>query len=170
MDKATFWKIMDTSRSHANGDLDRQLELLHRELNKYDPDEIVSFARIFDEYWVRAYTHDLWGAAYIIGGGCSDDGFMDFRGWLISKGEAVYEAAMRNPETLVAVVTEEDGDGQFEGFHYAAWKAWEQKTGNDMDDFPDSGLKSPDEPTGEPWSDEGDDLARRFPKLSRKFD
>jgi hypothetical protein len=29
---------------------------------------------------------DQWGAAYLANGGCSDDGFDYFRGWLIGQG------------------------------------------------------------------------------------
>lgn len=32
------------------------------------------------------YRRDLWAAAYIIGGGCSDDSFIDFRAGLIAQG------------------------------------------------------------------------------------
>ena len=32
------------------------------------------------------YRWDMWAAAYLIGGGCSDDGFIDFRAGLIAQG------------------------------------------------------------------------------------
>lgn len=32
---------------------------------------------------MEAYRRDLWAAAYHANGGCSDDGFIDFRIWLI---------------------------------------------------------------------------------------
>jgi len=83
MDTLTFWKIIDESRQRADGDLDKQVDMLRARLEQSEPEEIVQFDKLFREYWIRAYTWDLWAAAYIIGGGCSDDGFMDFRGWLI---------------------------------------------------------------------------------------
>jgi len=170
MDEATFWKLIDSTRKRATGDLDEHVELLCEKLQELEPKEIVQFGEIFDEYWVRAYTWDLWGAAYVIGGGCSDDGFMDFRGWLISKGEKAYEDAMTNPESLSKVVREdEDGSGQFEGFQYVASQAWEKKTGKDMNEFPRSDVKQPSEPHGKPWAEDGDELEKRFPKLYKKF-
>ena len=36
-----------------------------------------------------SYRWDLWGAAYLANGGCSDDGFDYFRGWLIGQGRKV---------------------------------------------------------------------------------
>jgi hypothetical protein len=152
MDKATFWKLIDSTRRQAEGDLDAHVELLRERLQALEPEDIIQFDKIFRDYWIRAYTWDLWGAAYIIGGGCSDDGFMDFRGWLISKGEKAYENALKDPESLLKVVKDEDDDCQYEGFQYVASQAWEKKTGKGMDDFPDSGLHAPRNPLGQPWA------------------
>ena len=50
------------------------------------PDELIEFHRLFNRAMDDAYIWDLWGAAYLINGGCSDDGFAYFRSWLISRG------------------------------------------------------------------------------------
>ena len=42
------------------------------------------FEAAFRRYLNEAYTWDLWGAADVIHGGCSDDGFEYFRRWLVS--------------------------------------------------------------------------------------
>ena len=167
MEKEKFWKLIDASRQSAGEDPEEQIEALGEELAALEPDEIVEFDRIFSEYHARAYTWDLWGAAYIIGGGCSDDGFMDFRGWLISRGEKVYEAALADPETLSSVVKEADGDCQVEGFEYIASQVWEEKTGKDAEDFPPHDIEWQEEPAGTPWKEE--DLDAKFPKLCQKF-
>ena len=170
MNKAAFWKLIDASRESAGGDLDKQVADLRDRVEQLDPREIIQFGKLFDDYWARAYTWDLWAAAYILGGGCSDDGFLDFRGWLISRGERVYEEALRDPETLARVVNADAGDEcQCEGFQYVAREAWDSKTRNRQGDFPAGEIMQADEPAGESWSEEGDDLARRFPKLWRKF-
>jgi hypothetical protein len=168
MDRSTFWKIIDTSRKLADGDLDEHVERLRSRLEELEPAEIVEFGRIFEEYWIRAYTWELWAAAYIIGGGCSDDGFLDFRGWLISKGEKVYERALRDPESLARVV-KDDEDCKYEGFQYVSSEAWKNKPGNHGREYPDHGLTHPLDPAGERWSADGDELERRFPKLWKKF-
>jgi hypothetical protein len=168
VDKTTFWKIIDSSRKQANGDPDAQLEFLSSRLAPLAPDEIVQFGRFFEEYHIRAYTWDLWGAAYLIGGGCSDDGFLDFRGWLISRGEKVFERALEDPESLVRVVKDDD-ECRYEGFQYLASQAWMKKTGKTAAEFPDFGLNYASEPSGERWTEDGDDLKRRFPKLWKRF-
>lgn len=171
MDISQFWKLIEASKRKARGDVDAQLDALHAALLKLDPDEIVAFDTIFRKLWLDAYRWDVWAAAYIIGGGCGDDGFMDFRGWLISRGQKTYENALANPDSLSRVVSEDEGDEtQYEGFQYAASKAWEEKTGKDIDDFPCKKLRYPRSPKGKKWSDEGPDLERLCPNLSKKFD
>ena len=45
--------------------------------------DIIEFAKIFNTLYANSYQSNLWAVAYIINGGCSDDGFDYFRGWLI---------------------------------------------------------------------------------------
>ncbi len=169
MDRTQFWAIIDASRRQADNDPEAQVETLRAQLEALAPEEIVRFQEFFDDCWARAYRWDLWAAAYIIGGGCSDDGFMDFRAWLISRGEKVFEAALKDPESLVKVVREEDDECQFEGLQYVASRVWEEKTGGDMSEFPRKGSTQPKKPVGEPWSEKAAELKQRLPKLWKRF-
>lgn len=169
MDLIQFWKIVDLTRVKANGDPGAHIDALRAALLTLDADDIVAFDRIYREQMARAYSWDLWGAAYIIGGGCSDDGFTDFRAWLVSKGKAVYEAALRDADSLADVITDVDDDAQFEEFTYAASQAWEEKLKKRPEDFPCESSVNGDDLTGEAWEEESDDLAERFPKLWAKF-
>ena len=170
MDKKHFWSIIDKS-SKPEGGQDAQVTALRAALEELTPDEIVAFQRCFDECMAQSYHWDLWGAAYIIAGGCSDDAFMDFRSWLISKGEAVYDAALKDPESLAEAVVDSDtnDDCQFEEFQYVASQVWERKTRKDLSRFPTLESEHPDSPAGQEWSEDGDDLERRFPKLWKRF-
>ncbi|HLO93451.1 MAG TPA: DUF4240 domain-containing protein [Burkholderiaceae bacterium] len=162
-----FWSLIDSTRKAAQGDADEHLSLLQDALRELPPGDLISFQHWFDDYDNRADTWALWGAAYLIGGGCSDDGFMDFRGWLVSRGEKVFEAAVQDPDSLARAV-KSDEDCQVEGFSQAARWIWCEKTGRDFADFPPSPLARPGGGTqGEPW--EEDDLPRLFPKLAKKF-
>lgn len=170
MDEKTFWTIIDQSRAAAGGSPDEHIDTLHEALLKLAAEQIVDFDRLFRARLAQAYTWDLWGAAYLIGGGCSDDGFTDFRAWLISKGQAVYEAALKNPEILAEVVDEDvDGDAQYEEFTYAASLAWEKKLNKLPEDFPRNDSSQAGEPGGEPWEEDDEVLAKRYPKLFSKF-
>ena len=75
---------------------------------------------LYDQFW-RAYRWDSWAAAYSIGSGCSDDGFTDFRYFLISMGREVFERALADPESLLSVARAPGVEDVFFGdFGYAA--------------------------------------------------
>ena len=80
----------------------------------------------------------MWAAGFIINSGCSDDGFTDFRGWLIAQGKAIYESALDDPETLVdvasVIATEYGPQGlaDLEAMNYVAKYAYRKKVGSEM--------------------------------------
>lgn len=167
MNHLDFWSLIDQSRQAADGDADAQIEALRALLSRLPPPEIVEFGRLFSELHLNAYAWNLWGEAYVIGGGCSDDGFSDFRGWLISRGQKVYEQALESPDSLADAVAQ-DEETQIEGFEYLPREAWAEATGQDEDDFPDHEMPYPAAPKGTSWRE--DELARLYPKLTKKFD
>jgi len=165
MTEKEFWGLFEKALKQA-GDAETYEndgpEILQSLLETLPAAEIASFNQIFNRKYYAAYRWDLWGAAYVIGGGCSDDGFMDFRSELISRGQAVYEAALKDPESLADVEPSVEG---LEGWQYVAGRAYQAKTGRDL---PDDGERQAEEPAGEPWDE--DELATLFPRLSEKFD
>ncbi len=76
MDRVIFWSLIAASRRGVEADdQDAQVEKLEARLAKLTPEDLVGFERVFDELLQTSYRADLWGAAYLINGGCSDDGF-----------------------------------------------------------------------------------------------
>lgn len=156
-----FWKIVEKSMQGIES-ADEQAEKLEEVLSKLPPEEIVSFENIFTDFLYASYRWDLWGVAYILCGGCGDDSFDYFRAWLIGRGQKFYEDAMKNPESIAEKVTEDDFP-EAELLMYAAAKAYEGKTGQDL---PPRSIKSPKEPAGKKWTEE--ELPRLFPVASKK--
>ena len=166
MTEQRFWNLFAETQQEV-GDLaayadEAGMEALQAKLEALPPEEIVDFERIFTQKYFDAYRWDLWAAAYIIGGGCSDDGFIDFRSELISRGKDVYESVLRDPE-CIADHPEPVVFGA-EGWQYLAGKAYETVTGKNL---PDIGVPYPKEPTGTRWTDE--ELPKLFPKLWERF-
>ena len=64
-------------------------------------------------------------------GGCSDDGFDYFLGWLVARGKKHYEAALANPEAAASGVSPDDEPFENEMFWYLARQAYEAKTGKE---------------------------------------
>jgi hypothetical protein len=96
MQAGRFWELIGRTVRHE-ADQDRQLEALRQVMIDLTAAEIEAFERAFHEQQRRAYSWDLWGAAYVMNGGASDDGFEYFQRWLISKGRDVFEAAIADP-------------------------------------------------------------------------
>src|SRR6516225_8209996 len=94
-----FWSLIEAARGGETP--------LSEALASLSLGELVAFDHHYQTLFRLAGTSDLWGAAYLIEGGCSDDCFIDFRYWLIAQGREVYEATVRNPDSLADVL---DGD------------------------------------------------------------
>lgn len=154
----SFWSIIDAT---VTPDYDQQLDALAEVLSKLSRDQIIAFDKDFAKASLAAYRWDLWGAAYVINGGCSDDGFIDFRSWLIAQGKAVYDAALADPESLAAHIRE--AFAEFEEFAYVPIEVFEKKFD---EDWPGQGAGFPPEPEGTRW--EEDQLDDLFPKLTAK--
>lgn len=158
MTRDEFWKLIETARAK---DADEPEEGLRAALEPLTAAEVTSFQQHFDELFGSAYRWNLWGAAYQIEGGCSDDGFTDFRYGLISLGRRVFEAALKNPDSLADV----DDDITNEAFGYVAGQVHEGKTKDELERT----LAQPTEPVGEQWDfDDDAENARRLPRLHAK--
>ncbi|MEP7289881.1 MAG: DUF4240 domain-containing protein, partial [Chloroflexota bacterium] len=152
IDHIKFWKLVEETKADSLGDSERQVEILIDRVSRMSIADIFAFRNIFWELKDKAYRRDLWAAAFIIGNGCSDDGFTDFRAWLIAQGESVYVDALHDPESLVDVIPVIDdifgkrGNPFLEEMNYIADFAYEKKTGEEMPTF--FGIYSPSELTG----------------------
>jgi hypothetical protein len=162
MDVERFWQLMeqaDTPRA------------LHGLLAALPEAELVAFERLHGEAVDRAYDWGVWGAAYVIHGGCGDDTFMDFRAYLMSRGRAIYEAALADPDSLADVEIEDD-DGD-----HGSWEEWSSptmmvvhaRTGAYEFAGPlGPAARTPQDPRGEDWDEE--DLPKRFPRLCARYE
>ena len=170
MEESEFWELVDAAREAAEGDPEEQADLLVERLLELDPETVLDFARHFEARYNRAYSWDLWGAAWVLLDGASDDAFDFFRCWLIGQGREVYEGAVHHPDSLADLLDDfdEELDGDGEELGYAADEAYEQLTGTVA---PDLGIgPAASEPEGTPLDLENERvLAERYPKLWERF-
>lgn len=171
MTDARFWSIMDaTGRYEAEPKA--QLAALRESLGALSATEVLGFRDAFDRQMRRAYTWDLWGVAYVMHGGASDDGFEYFRRWLISKGSTQFERVLANPDGLGdGLHPDIEGILEFEEISYVAAEVWSEKTGLTFDEMPPSPawIEPGAEPDGEPFDESPAALAARFPKTWDRF-
>lgn len=158
MTEAEFWQLVDRHVRIVDGAVD--CEKLVARLAQRDPREIARFGRWFDAFHAGAYRFELWGAAYAMCGGCSDDGFADFRAWLIAHGERTYRRVLAQPDLLVEIA---DASCDGESFLYAASKAFERATDGGerpRESFDHDATLGPDFDF-----DDEVEMARRYPRL-----
>jgi hypothetical protein len=180
MDTNRFWKIVGAARAEEGED-----DILARvgdALASLSDEDLVGYQLRYDRLHAAAGRDDLWAAGVLLNGGyCSDDGFTDFRAWLISRGRAVYEAALRDPDSLAAQALPADDDGpsaSFEAFGYQVQEAWDER-GLDEDDLLDAlDQAAQDEPEAEDPPQDPDfgdgrcedaALQRRLPALWARY-
>lgn len=163
MDLDQFWGIIEKTKENSSGDYTQQQTELEQELLALSAVEIQEFDNQFSTLSNQIYHWDFWAAAYIINGGCSDDCFSDFTGWLIAQGRTTFENAIEDVESLVNLPDTQDGD--WEGINYVPADAYHKKTGQDMP----IGVNLSFEIQGEEWSEEGDELQTRYPQLWAKY-
>ena len=125
MSEDEFWALIKLTR---RAETRAHAEALSHELATRPVETIHLFDRRWAEAQRAAYRWDVWNAAYLIGGGCSDDGFMDFRSWLILQGRGVYHATLNDPDSL-ADVMEGDDEFRYQYEVYPAYDAWKAATG-----------------------------------------
>ena len=160
MDENGFWKIVQRAHDLSGGDMDQKRDALRQLISALSKDEALEFAQHFDAMMDKAYDWPLWGAAYVINGGCGDDTFSDFRAALISRGRQAFERALADPDSL-ADEDFEESDWFYEGYQYAVTDGVEAVAGNRPQ------RSAPGQPSGTEWQE--DRVYDLFPKLSAKF-
>ena len=170
MNTTAFWDLIDLGRKEIKTTTDLPL-WLESHLALQSVEYIAEYYQRFYELACLSYDRRLWAAAGLIMKFCSDDKFLDFRAWLIAKGQKVFEAAIANPDSLVDV--ELDGDFGLPilfSMNYVAEEAYRAKVGEIADitdiinDVPELVLRNPSVLDGVQ-----DKLPSMFQKLFAKY-
>jgi len=132
MDKQKFWQIIEETKAECKGNIEGMADALEEKLKTYSLEEVQKFCGIFDTYHKAAdqegvisvgnhMNHDM----------LTDDGFIDFRNWLIAQGKEVYMEALKNPEILADESIESvSGWYEYETFGYVGMHVVEHMTGD----------------------------------------
>lgn len=189
MEIDSWWAVVERARvavgdrAGDRNDADDPLPgALTDELAKLDPDDIVGWEITFVRVKDSAYRHPLWQAAYLIEGGCGDDGFLDFRDGLVLQGRDVFTRAVEDPDTLadvpvVQAMASEEGRGWlgYQSIGACVERAYRRVCG-EADSFHEAvdkalaTLSRPGEPAGPSWHWSDDDAFREhLPRLSAMF-
>jgi hypothetical protein len=171
MDLKRFWDIIAFCCGHDASEEEWD-DALVEQLARLAPLDMARFDNRFTSLTDAAYRVDLWGAAYLINGGASDDGFYYFCCWLVGMGKTVYEAALASPDNLADHV-EPDEEREAE-IYSVACRAYERATGKSAEEY--YALRDKIAPPsthalqGEDWDfDDDDEVRRRLPRLTKLY-
>ncbi|MFI0242593.1 DUF4240 domain-containing protein [Streptomyces sp. NPDC016845] len=177
MDMRQFWDLIEQARQHipAPADTDAIAQEATALLASRPLQAIIGTHQAVYQLLADSYRAPLWAAAYMINGGCSDDGFDYFRGWLIMQGRTVFEQVLADPDTLAdnPAVREAAPEGyelECEDALGIAWHAHLAATGGEIPDTV-STARYPDlDPAWDFDFDDSDELARRLPRLAALYE
>jgi Protein of unknown function (DUF4240) len=71
MNREQFWELIEAAKTATGGDCQAQAVQLVAALGERSVDGVLAWDRIYGELMAESYGWDLWGAAYLINGGCS---------------------------------------------------------------------------------------------------
>ncbi len=166
MNHETFWALIDEAR-RADGVTSAALET---KLARLSAGDIEGFYGWLAAYLEGLRREDLWAAVYTLRGGCGDDAFDYFRGWLVGRGEAAVLDAVKDPESLADLVGERDP--RDERMLSVAQRAYRVVVGGEMPPVEVMAVPGPAWPAdripaGVKWTDLV--LKEHFPKLHARF-
>ena len=120
-----FWEIIENSN---------QGKELEKELSNLTEDEIMGYRYWWNRFHSKLYNQELWAVGWTVLGWCSDDGFIDFRSWLLTRGKLVYEKAIENADSLCDEFDklEEGEHPQWEDVAYIPSDVFKKKFGKDL--------------------------------------
>ncbi|MFG2404043.1 DUF4240 domain-containing protein [Streptomyces brevispora] len=176
MDTKDFWKLIDDARALVTdpADVEDVADRISDLLSERPAHDIVVAQQLLWNLMAASYRAPLWAAAYTINGGCSDDGFDYFRGWLIGQGRDVFERVIGDPDTLAELPSVKEVAADYEELECermlgVVWAAYRRVTGEQLP----RGSFTVDFPALDPaWDfdfDDEEEMARRLPKLDALY-
>lgn len=176
MDTRQFWDLIEDGRAQATDPADSYEVVTQASalLGTHPNEEIIAADKVMRELMAESYRNPLWAAAYVINGGCSDDGFDYFRGWLIAQGREVFEQVIADPDALVELpavqaAAETGMELECEEMWTIATSAYRTATGEEMPDG-SSPVSFPE--LDQDWDFDFDDEAEmrtRLPRLAELY-
>ncbi|RPK78664.1 MULTISPECIES: DUF4240 domain-containing protein [Streptomyces] len=188
MDINEWWGLVERARDRVGGRADDRDPpgdplpgALTDVLADLKPERIASFAVTAVEVTRSACRWPLWNAAYLIEGGCGDDGFMDFRDGLALLGRETFTRAVADPDSLaglpvvIRMSRGESGWIGYESLDAPVAEAYRRLRGEtaSLDAAVEAALRDrifPAGPAGETWDAADADATRRhLPRLAALF-
>jgi len=166
-----FWATIEAA-TQKSATAAKAAKAISKALAQYSSADVKAFATTLKEHVAQAASWELWMAAYLLNGGCSNDGFLYFRGWLIAQGREVFEQALKNPDSLATVRPRLGSPGEYEAEELltAPTELLDWVYGEDVPLALMCETLARKKPSGKRWKEgDWDDMQKRLPRLWKKY-
>jgi len=167
MTESEFWQY--ATANDLASDSDTLANELTAQLTPLDDHALATFDKHFNLRMRDSYTWELWGAAFIIAGCNSEFAFAEFRCWLISRGEAIFNQALKDPDSLstLDVVLDKDGHANpyLDEYDLIAGQIFEDRNEGELPFMPSGQTQ----PQGKRFKDKPKFLKLRYPQLFSRY-
>jgi hypothetical protein len=164
MQESDFWRIVDDASREGD-----PYEGIKSRLCDLSRQEILSFHHIFTKALAAACSFPLLAANFAIASYVSDDGFREFRAWLISQGSDKFGRALIDPESIADWLDKDCVDGIDGAPMLAVAQDAYIETYGDDDDFLQRATFEPDPRIVQDWPENKAEYRRKWPKLVAKY-
>ena len=167
MTEAEFWTIV-TATNSVSAPEEAAAELRNK-LSDICNQGLADFDKRFSQSMRKAFTWNLWGAAFVMAGCNSEDGFIEFRSWLISRGQSDFEKALASADSIADFEDIPKLNQLYypylDDYDLVAGIVFEERNNQELDFVP-SGLL---QPKGKRFKDKPKFLKKQYPKLFAKY-
>jgi hypothetical protein len=165
---STLWEVID-STLRIGADKAAQVKKIKKVLDTFELNDLVSFQKQMNRELAKANTFHFMVAAFLVYGYISDDFFLEFRAWVMLCGSHAFAAAVKNPDTIVRLISRSELDRfSCAGFPELPFKAWlERDEDSDMSFSKAGHLKDKD--VVMPWPQSKSEFEERYPVLFKAF-
>lgn len=167
LSESEFWQLVTAEDKTAEPE--SVCNALKAKLTDLSDQQLMEFDKQFNLRMRKAYTWDLFGAAYVMAG-CNDDyGFSEFLCWLISRGEQAFLKALENPDSIAECTPvyhlNEQPYPYLDEYDLIAGMLYEERNDDELPFVP-SGLE---QPKGKRFKDKAKFLKQTYPNLYAKY-
>lgn len=122
-----FWNIIETVSNESTGNIFEFEKNIIKRLTEFTKDEIIELHIIFAKLIKNIYTREIWDILCISNFYCSDDTFLYFRAWLISKGKDVYYSVLKDPDSFADFDFADIENSYFDALLFVFDRAYKKK-------------------------------------------
>lgn len=167
MTESEFWTIV-TASTPASAPKDAAAELRSKLINASNQD-LAEFDKYFSLNMRKAFTWNVWGAAFVMAGCNSEDAFIEFRSWLISRGQKDFDRALESADSIADFrdipMLNQLYYPYLDDYDLIAGIIFEERNNQELDFVPSGALQ----PKGKRFKDKPKFLKNQYPKLFAKY-